>query len=107
MQITPRRQVNLKFLLILIISVAAVGAGVHFVHGYQVKRQAGSLKEQAERAIEEKDPAKALSLFAQYLGYKPDDTDALEQYGTLLADEGEKARSLRMLREAVAAFEEV
>jgi tetratricopeptide (TPR) repeat protein len=107
MQITPRRQVNLKFLLVLIIAVAAAGTAVHFVHGYQVERQAGALKEQAERAIADKDPATAIPLLQRYLGFRPGDTDTLEEYGTLLADEGEKAGDVRMLRLAVAAFEEV
>jgi predicted Zn-dependent protease len=102
-----RRRVNLKFLLALMLSVAAVGVGVHFVHGYQVKRQASALRLQAEIAEEDQDVEHAIGFLERFLGYNPGDTDALAKYGELLDDAGKAKGSIPLRHKALAALEEV
>jgi tetratricopeptide (TPR) repeat protein len=80
-----KRRLNVKGLLALLGGVALFGIGAHFLHGYQVKRQAGSLREQAERAESHTDYRAAIGYLRRYLGFQPGDTDALARYGRLLA----------------------
>jgi tetratricopeptide (TPR) repeat protein len=79
-----RRTINYKAVLILLACGVALGAGVHVVHGFQVRRNAGALLEQAKVAEQEGRPAEAADALEQYVSLTPDDTDALARYGTLL-----------------------
>jgi len=45
-----RRSLNYKFLLGLLAGTAVFGTGVHFLHAYQVRRNAGALLTRAEQA---------------------------------------------------------
>jgi tetratricopeptide (TPR) repeat protein len=76
--------VNLRALLVLLACALALGVGVHLVHGYQIKRNAGALLGQAEQAEQEAQPARAADYLGQYLGLEPGDNDALARYGVLL-----------------------
>src|SRR5712671_5570961 len=85
-----RRQINLRLLAALLAGVAALGVGGCFLHGYQVKRQAGILLAQAEKAQADGKLDTAVAYLSRYLAIAPKDspkyTDALEKKGTLLAD---------------------
>src|SRR5260370_40180267 len=78
------RTVNLKFLACLLGGAAVFGTGVHFLHGFQLKRNAGALLEQANRAEREGHLEQAAEYLSHYLAYAPGDTDALARYGFLL-----------------------
>jgi predicted Zn-dependent protease len=82
---TGGKVVNLKAVLLLTALAAALAVGVHVVHGFQVKRNAGSLLELATATEEQGDQRAAADLLSQYLGLKPLDTDARARYGLLLA----------------------
>ena len=102
-----RRHVNLKFVLGLLIAVGVTGAGVHFVHGYQVKRQAGILLRRAADARESQDFAKAIDYLGRYLGFEPGNNDALADYAELLDEEGARTGSVRLRVRAFSAQEQV
>jgi tetratricopeptide (TPR) repeat protein len=86
--------INVRFLVCLLVTAALGGAGTHFLHGYQVKRNAGALLVQAGRAEQEAeaaDPpareahqAKAVQHLRRYLAYRPADTQARARLGRLL-----------------------
>jgi tetratricopeptide (TPR) repeat protein len=75
----PRR-LNVKFLLWVLGGLLAAGAGTHFLHEFQVKRNAAALRERAEMALADGQLRQAVSYLSQYLDYEPGDTDALAQY---------------------------
>src|SRR5262249_26310001 len=83
---------------------AVLGAGVHLVHGFQVKRNAKVLLEEATEAEQNNQPSKALECLGLYLGLQPQDNDALARYGTLL---NKVAKSPRGLMQALFALEKV
>ncbi len=82
-----RRRLNVKGILLLLGGLVLFGLATHFVHGFQVKRQAGSLLKQAERAENAKEYRLAIDYLRRYLGFRPGETDALARYGRLLARE--------------------
>jgi predicted Zn-dependent protease len=82
-----RRRLDNRKLLALLGCVLMFGLGVHFLHGYQVKRQAGGLLKQANRAEQQKQYQTAIDYLRRYLGFQPRDTDTLARYGRLLARE--------------------
>jgi tetratricopeptide (TPR) repeat protein len=81
---TMRRRLNTKLFICLLIALVAMGTGVHFLHAYQVRRSAGDLLDEAAIAEEEGRNADAAKLLNHYLGYVPDDVDALARYGLVL-----------------------
>ena len=84
-----RTFVNFRFLAALIAVVAIVGGAVHGLHVLLVRHQVRFLLEQAHRASEEKDYHLAVTRFQQYTSLVPGDTEALADFGLLLADLGQ------------------
>jgi tetratricopeptide (TPR) repeat protein len=78
-----RRTVNYKAVLVLVVSAALLGVGVHFLHAVQVKRNAHVLLEQADQAETNGQEQEAAALLTQYLGMVPEDSAALARYGLL------------------------
>src|SRR5436305_6005263 len=101
-----RKSLNIKYLGYWLAAILVLGVGVHFLHGFQVKRNAGALKEQAEKAEEAGDLRHAADYFRQYLGFVPGDTDALARRGLLLANE-KLATSARACLEAYLVLDAV
>ena len=93
-----RRQINLKFVLALMVSVGVLATAVYFVHAYQVEREAGILLQRAERAAEENKIDQAIGYLERYLGFVPSDNDALARFGDLLMTEGIRIKSPRLRR---------
>ncbi|MCS6864655.1 MAG: hypothetical protein RMJ56_17645 [Gemmataceae bacterium] len=86
-----RRAVCWKRLLIVVVAAGALGGSVFAWHRYQVRSQAGILKEQAEKVAAEasKSPerrAEALQLMRKYLKFRPNDENAFRQYAAMLFD---------------------
>jgi tetratricopeptide (TPR) repeat protein len=81
-----RRTLNLPLLLGLAVGTGVLGAAIHFLHGYQVRRNADALLAQADRAEGEGNLAQARDYLKQYLAFRPGDTDTLARYGLMLAD---------------------
>ncbi|HZU36908.1 MAG TPA: tetratricopeptide repeat protein, partial [Gemmataceae bacterium] len=81
-----RRHLNLRLSACLLAIVALLGVAVHFVHGYQVKRNAATLLEQANLAKQDGNQEDEHIFLARYLGFVPNDTAVLVRYGLLLDD---------------------
>ncbi|MBX6312993.1 MAG: tetratricopeptide repeat protein [Isosphaeraceae bacterium] len=79
-----RRRLNGKLLALLLVAVALLGAGVHILHGFQVRRNASDLLRQAKRAEAQGHLDQAVGFLEQYLAFEPSDTTALAKYGLML-----------------------
>jgi tetratricopeptide (TPR) repeat protein len=90
-----RMRLNLRFIACVVVAGVALGVGVHFVHGYQVKRNAGALLRMADKAKEDKDEDKEMQYLSRYLGFVPEDIDARARYGEQLDERAKKSGSLR------------
>src|SRR6186713_1261625 len=82
-----KTRVNIRFVVILLGSLAVLGTATHFIHGYQVKRSAGALFTRATEAQERGELTEAANLYERYLGLVPGDIEALTKFGDLLANE--------------------
>lgn len=85
------RRLSWKRLLIVLAVGALVSGTTYALHQVQVRRQAGVLRERAERAKAAiaADPDRrqeALALYEQYLKFRPQDEDAAIQYFHLVID---------------------
>jgi cellulose synthase operon protein C len=77
---------NVRFVGWLLLAVFALGIGVHFLHAFQVKRNASALRTRAEQAQQD-DPQLAAQCYERYLVLVPTDTEALARFGLLLAED--------------------
>jgi tetratricopeptide (TPR) repeat protein len=85
---------NVRFLAALLVVFIICGAGTHFLHGYQVKRNAGAFLDQADKAEQAAEGAegaeklahyrKAVQFLDRYLVYRASDTEARARLGMLL-----------------------
>ena len=85
----PRRRLNTKFLVILLVLVIAGVAGAIAVREYQINRNAPAIRERANTAIEEgglSNLRDARSLLIRYLGHRPEDTEARTLFTDLCFD---------------------
>lgn len=125
------RKLNLRLAAILLVSLLVFGVAVYFVRALQVRRNAGFFKGEAEAALEqakqleaaldEAKPAEeeeirrrrdekyqdAVLNYSWYVRLRPDDVDALEQLGLLLADLFEQRRDRRTFSDAYGTLEAV
>jgi tetratricopeptide (TPR) repeat protein len=104
-----QKRPNVKFLACLLGIIAVTFFGVHSLHGYQIRRNAKPLYDDALRLEEDKKFQQAASTLARYLALTrgADDAvarDAVARYGMLLARK-ELANTLRGRRRAYDALE--
>ena len=76
--------INKRFLLKLLLVVAAAAGGLAGAHTVQADRIPDALMAQADRAAEADNPDGAVRYLRQYLEFRPDDTDARERLAGLL-----------------------
>ena len=81
-----KKTLNVRLLAILLGATLLGVAAIHGLHGFQVRRQAVFFLEQAREAREKGQFPQALNHFDQYLRLRPDDVEALEEFGLLEAD---------------------
>lgn len=81
-----QKRINVKSLAILLASGAVLCSGAHFLHGYQVRSNAGILLAQADRAEQEGRLDVATSYLARYVTLAPADIDARAKYALLIAN---------------------
>ncbi len=81
---SPRRRLNLRLLGITFAAGVVVVAGMYFLNTYQVKASARKIRERAAALESEGDNKQALRYLRQYIGFSPDDTDALVSLAGLL-----------------------
>src|SRR6266478_27226 len=87
-----KRKLNLKLCGCLVGTTLLLGTGVHFLHGYQVKRNAGTLLEQGLAAQKQQRLTEAVKLLSFYLAYRPLDTNARATLGLILEQEAKTPR---------------
>ena len=90
-----KKRINYKAILAILGVLVLLGVVVHFVHAFQVKRNAADLREQATVMDKQGQLKEAKDYWSQYVGMMPEDTDALVQYGKLL-DKMAKAPAARV-----------
>lgn len=83
------RQINVKFVVILLVVAVLGGGGIFALNRWQVSRNAGSLFTRAEAALETGDRGEALQLLSRYTGMRPDDARAYGLYAELLLEAAE------------------
>lgn len=74
----PRRSFDLRYFFLFLVLAGLFGAGTHFVHAYQVRRNARVLLDQANRAEAEGDLDKAADYLARFDALAPANADAPE-----------------------------
>lgn len=108
------RRLNVKLALWLVgITIFSV-VGVHFLHGYQLDRNANFLKVQAEQAREAGDTNEAIKKYNQYLRHR-DDREGYQALAELVvaaakepdATPRDKFRAYTILEEAIRRHEDL
>src|SRR6516162_4048950 len=79
-----RRKLNVKLVASFLAGLLCASGAVHFLHGYQLQRNAYRLLELGDRAVEENDDVKALTCYSQYLNFLPNDADTVQKYAQVL-----------------------
>ena len=79
------KRLNWKFLLVLVVLAAVLGVGSFAVYKFRRARSVAKLLVQAKAAEKAGDRAKADGLYAHYLGFRPDDSATMADYGLMLA----------------------
>jgi len=80
------RKLNLRFTAALLAVGLFLGAGIHFLHGYQIRRNAHMFLREAERAKQEGKKEDAVRHYGRYLEFAPNDPTVVADLGLLLAD---------------------
>ncbi len=102
-----RRQINFKFLAWLLVGTVFFAVGTHFLHGFQIKRNAHSLLEAAARAEKEGDLQKAVSYYGRYLGFEAGDSSARARFAITLDELGKKTNKPKSREQALFVMEQV
>ena len=101
------KRLNIKLLVWLFVTPAILAIGIHFLHAYQIDRNAGSLKAQAEEAARAGDSEAAIGQYTQYLKHRGNDPQAYGELARLTADVANKPdATLSKIRRAYAVMEE-
>src|SRR4051812_3535884 len=108
---TPRKQINLKAVIILTAATVALGGLLYVAHAVQVQRTAVGLREQADLFKEQGKGDLAVKALFQYLGMAPDDNDARTKFGFWQAELAktppEKLYALLVLKQAARHDQEL
>jgi tetratricopeptide (TPR) repeat protein len=86
-KLTSGKTVNGRALLILMAAVVVGGAGLFFLHRFQVGRNAEGAYEQAKIAEAKGDKALAVYYLQQFLSLDPSHTEALAKLGLLRSEQ--------------------
>src|SRR5262249_1077866 len=78
------KKLNKKLLLWTLAVLVVAGAGTHFLHHWQIKRQAKNQYALAQEAKAQGRPDQAATDWGRSWVFAPDDIDALAEYGLLL-----------------------
>ena len=104
------RKLNLKPILWTLAALVPAGIGIHFVHGYQVQRNARSLLARGDAAAAKDHFDAALADYARYLGIVPNDLAAQEKYVRLLdrvAGPADQVRVVMLMQQLLLARPEL
>lgn len=78
-----KKRLNVKPLILLLVVAAVVGVGGKFLHDFQVRRAATGYLESARNYLKQEKLTEAEKYLATYLGFRPDDDEALVEYAEL------------------------
>jgi tetratricopeptide (TPR) repeat protein len=78
------RKLNFLFITGLIVVLTVLGVGVHFLHAYQIRRNAWALLVRAERAEANNELQKAEQSLSQYVNLERDDGRAWKRYAQIV-----------------------
>src|SRR5262249_28276782 len=105
-EVPMKRQINFRFAAALLVGTLVLGVGVHFLHGYQFRRNAAIFLEHAEQAKEKGDWQQAADFYGRYLGFVPEDVATLANYARALDEWGGKSKSWRTRARAYLILEQ-
>ncbi len=97
------RRLNVRLLISIAVVTVLLGVGISQLHRLQVKRNAGALIEQSNRAESKGDLIKAEEYLKLFLGYLPDNAAALAKYGLIRAG---RARTVDDQVQTIRVFEQ-
>src|SRR5208283_730983 len=101
------KKLNLRLVVCLSVATLLAGASVHFLHGFQVRRNASALLSQADRAEQDRKLDQAINYLQTYLGFVPGDNDARARYGLLLRESALRSKNLRLMQRVFNLLEQV
>lgn len=90
-----KTRVNWRLVLGTVAILAVAGVCVHVLHAVQLRRNAGSLREQAIQAVEDGKPDRAARFFSAYLDLVPEDLATQAEYADALQKVGTQSARLR------------
>lgn len=101
-----KRRLNVRFLVCLVAATILLGGGIHFLHGYQVSRNAEAFLRQADEFESSGQINQAKDLLGRYLSLRPTDNEARIRYGKLLEDLATSDKNHRARAEAFFVLSE-
>lgn len=102
------KRVNITLLAWLLSSTLVLAVGVHFLHAYQMTRNASSILNQAESAQHTGNNVEAVKLFKEFLNYRPKDREVNEELANLMIELAEKpGHTFRQVSDAKNFLEKV
>src|SRR5262245_42707293 len=101
-----QKRINFRFALYLTLTIAVLATGTHFLHAFQVRRNASSLRDRAHQFREQGDLEKTADCLSQYLGLNPSDVDGMAEYALLVAND-ELAKTPQSRFRALLSLEKV
>ena len=102
--IAPPRIINFRFVGIASVTGIVLLGSVYTIHGWQVRRNAGSLFDLSQQAKADGNVDKAREFMGRYVGLVPNDINAMADYGLLLDESSEPGGTSRQV---FMVFEEV
>jgi tetratricopeptide (TPR) repeat protein len=100
-----KRRINRRFLVGLLVLLAVLAVGIHFLHAFQSKRNAQTLLRRADYAEKKGKSGEVLTCLRHYLAIEPDKADVRARYGFALEKQAGKTHSSKMLWNAYLTFE--
>jgi Tfp pilus assembly protein PilF len=92
---------NLRLAAITVAVSIAIGGGIYLLHDLQTYRHASSLYQAAQKERGEKQFARAVTHYSQYLRYSPSDKKALFEFGMCLAEAHRYGEAFNRLEEVL------
>ncbi|QEL15543.1 tetratricopeptide repeat protein [Limnoglobus roseus] len=102
-----KRRLNYRFILFSLAILGLLVLSSRYVHAWQTRKNAGSLKTRAEEAVAAGDKGKAVGYYDRYLKFRPDDVEARKEFALLFSDISSDreslSRSYRLLEDVLRA----
>jgi tetratricopeptide (TPR) repeat protein len=84
-----------------------LGLGVHFLHAYQIKRNAGVFLDLADREEMNGNKSKAIEYLQRYLVYNPDNNETQAKRAILIAEQAVSFPRFESIRDAILLCDQV